>query len=215
MDATLKQTVTDKHKFLLPKVKQCMIIRLDKNGDPFAEFNFKVGPANGEHIGGICRFCFAASHLCTEYTVRKCTKELIESDSDDISVDNVLNDRSNIASNAKFVKDLKDLATSNKIKLKDEEINVMTLPNSSNSRFCYTWINWYSSSFGDHIPNSNEIHLTTVEKEELWMEYKLDVGSLEAVSYSHFVYIFNNHFPHVGYCKLRYMSITKVFCDVL
>ena len=122
----------------------------------------------------------------------------MESESGDVSYDDQLNDRSSVPTDDDFQRNLKPLVISKKGSLTDKDTSVMILPNTSKARFCCTWIHWYSTSFGDHIPNSDEIHLATVEKEELWLEYRADVGVSEAVCYSQFVTIFNNHFPHVS-----------------
>lgn len=195
-EATLKQTVTEKHIFLLPKVRECIVeVKIDKNGNHVPQFNFVVGQRTGDHIGGVCRYCFALCHGCSDYQIRKCTQEILNLD--DASVDSTLNDRSNIPTDAAFLKNLKELVLSQNATYTSVTESVMKLPNTEKSRFCYTWIQWYTTSFGDHCPNSNEIHLTTVEKDELWKEYMGDVGEKECVSYTRFVYTFNTHFQNV------------------
>lgn len=61
---------------------------------------------------------------------------------------------------------------------------------------------WYFESFGDHVPNSEEIHLENFEVTKIWEEYYSDLKE-GSVTYGHFVYIWHESCPCVNLTEAR------------
>jgi len=83
-------------------------------------------------------------------------------------------------------------------------------PFSEHYQDCILWLNWFFKTFGDKMPNFDEIRLSLMGKTEVYEHYKKDSISdrgehYQLVSYSMFVSLWNICFPH---CVIR------PFCDI-
>ena len=52
-----------------------------------------------------------------------------------------------------------------------EKLCIAKLPNTETAHHCYNWLENYFKLCGDNEPNSNEIHLDTVNKKDIYEEY--------------------------------------------
>jgi hypothetical protein len=76
-----------------------------------------------------------------------------------------------------------------------QNIVSMILPNTEGSIEMYYWMEEYFNLVGDHMPNSNEIHLETMPFKDLHKVY-LD-ESFHKLSAVHFRWVWTNMFHHV------------------
>ena len=74
---------------------------------------------------------------------------------------------------------------------------MMLIPNSVSALDAYDWMHEYFNSFGEHVPNSDQIHLEYTPVKSIWEEYLEDSFGAETVSYSYFVRLWHKCFPHV------------------
>jgi hypothetical protein len=51
------------------------------------------------------------------------------------------------------------------IRLTNEEMGLLHLDNGSKSKACYSYMKFVFKCIGDHMPNSDEIHLDTMSKQ--------------------------------------------------
>ena len=105
------------------------------------------------------------------------------------------------------------------LELDEEEIRIgMLMANGPMNHLARAWMSVFFAMVGDQIPNSNEIHLETQEKLEIWAEYVWDMFHLfedNALCYSKFLDLWDTVFPHV---KIRvYKDVTGkcTVCAVL
>ncbi len=89
-------------------------------------------------------------------------------------------------------------------------IQAALIPFSNSSQFAVEWLRQYFDTYGDHIPNSDEIRLSQVSKVDVYEDFLRDCKNygthdddprpLPAVSYTTFVELWNCIFPH---CVIR------------
>ena len=98
--------------------------------------------------------------------------------------------------------------------LTPEEVRVGLMPNGPMHHLAKAWMSVFFHMVGDQIPNSDEIHLETQEKLEIWAEYVWDMfflGEYEALCYSKFLELWDLVFPHV---KIRVYKAVTGKCTV-
>ena len=61
----------------------------------------------------------------------------------------------------------------------------------------YTWMDYFFTSYGCKVPNSDQIHVDHMEMKVLWQEYVDDLGEVNSVGYHSFLELWHTCFPHV------------------
>lgn len=101
------------------------------------------------------------------------------------------------------------------LELDSEEVRIgMLMPNGPKHHFAAAWLDAFFDLVGDKIPNSNEIHLETQDKFEIWAEYVWDMFHLcedQALCYSNFLKLWDLVFPHV---KIRVYKAVTGKCNI-
>ena len=187
-----------RHNFMLKRVRECMkdFSKLDKNGRTRAEYDWCIGEAPGPVLSGLCRRCFGLCYNTSHNLVDACCSE-IRPGHIQKSSDRALGDRTAVKGGKEFFKELGRLAKLHDYQLSADDKALMLLPNSTESIDCYSWMRQYFNDYGEHVPNSDQIHLEHVPIKSIWEEYTDDPGQSDTVSYKQFVTIWVKCFPHV------------------
>ena len=179
---------------MLEKVKLCVkdLKRLDKNGKRRPYYDLTLGDRLGLSLNGVCRDCFAMCYGCSHNLVDSCCKEIREPKNAGQplakSADPVFNDRSTIDPyDTQFFKDIKALCESKGVDLTSHDRAMLCLPNTVKSQDAYHWMEYYFTSYGCRVPNSEQIHLDHVTFKELWQEYVTDIGEDGSLQYNAFI----------------------------
>jgi hypothetical protein len=99
--------------------------------------------------------------------------------------------------------------------LDPEEVRVGLMPNGQMHHLAKAWMSVFFQMVGDQIPNSNEIHLETQDKLEIWAEYVWDMhflGEYEALCYTKFLELWDLVFPHV---RIRVYKAVTGKCTII
>ena len=154
---------------MLAKVRRCVtdLMKLGRNGKCRPEYNWTLGDEAGKSIAGLCRNCFAKGYNTSHNLVDTCCQE-IRPDNELSSIlqtpDTQLGDKSAVYSADKsFFKEIELLVKSKGVDLTPEQRGLMLLPNTVPAVDCYTWMHWYFTSYGEHVPNCEQKHLDHIE----------------------------------------------------
>lgn len=71
------------------------------------------------------------------------------------------------------------------------------LHNTTKAMDAYTWMDYFFTSYGCKVPNSDQIHVDHMEMKVLWQEYVDDLGEVNSVGYHSFLELWHTCFPHV------------------
>jgi hypothetical protein len=93
------------------------------------------------------------------------------------------------------------------------------LPTSHKALRCYSWFESFFNQVGDFIPNSNEIHLEKCDKKDIYnifvSEMRSDYEDDAIVTYSYFLKIWKECFPHVKVREYKAVTGKCQCCTIL
>ena len=104
--------------------------------------------------------------------------------------------------------------------LTDHERVCLKIPNNYIAKLTSLWMEAHFNLVGDHMPNkANEIHLETIEKKEIWLEYVNDCANIfkldKCMGYSHFTEFWQTYFSHVKIREYKAVSGKCYMCSIL
>ena len=205
-DISEMHTREDRHMFILERVRRCVNteVILDKNGDVMPSYNWTLGEAPGPSIGNFCRFCFGMCYGVGHGLVDTCCKEVrpdgqIPFNRRRKSSEPLFNDKVNYKAkeDKEMLKDIEQLVNSKGLNLSAKQRALMLLPNTERALDAFTWMDRYFTDYGEHVPNSEEIHLEHVEIKTIWTEFVADQHANHAISYNQFCELWHTCFPLV------------------
>jgi hypothetical protein len=101
---------------------------------------------------------------------------------------------------------------------KESDYALASAHNTESYILCIAWLEDFFRSSGDFIPNrGGEIHIEKTEKVTIHEQYEADLqfSGVSIVSYTTFLHVWDNHFPH---CKIRAFKAVSgkcTFCALL
>ena len=190
-----------RREFLLDRVKKCVkdLSKVDKDGKcrPVYEWSTGEKVGSGIYVRGLCRICFASCHEASHYLLDECCKIIRPDTMNHSASGNAFYDRTAVPDDKKFFKDIEELVQSKGISLSNEQKGLMLLPNAVFAIESYRWMGWYFKSYGDQVPNSDQINLEYIIVKSIWEEYKNDVGEERSLTYPAFLRLWHTCFPYV------------------
>ena len=161
------------------------------------QHKFKIGV--GANAATVCRTAWARAFNISHHMLDSLAQEYKSGQLGAKS--RALNDHSHSCKDYHSAMNKLQLVTDNPSKY----LAGMILPNTDASKEAYYWFKEYFEICGDHMPNSNEIHLESQDKIEIYEVYKREC--LHKFHYTHWDWLWTNLYPHV---KIRvYKQVRK------
>jgi hypothetical protein len=177
------------------------------------KFVFHVGTGANQHV--VCRKGFIKAYTLSRWYLDdvihryKCGHKATE-----------LNEKTSIPASVVSDGAISAFAEEFGIRLTPEHLGNLRMADSVNTKLTVSWMTYYFSLVGDHVPNSfNEIHLEPIPRSDVYKEFCFNMEHIGdgtgAVSLDVFRKIWKEVFPHVRIRKYKSSCGHCNLCSIL
>jgi hypothetical protein len=179
------------------------------------KFNFTIGSGDKQHV--VCKSGFIKAYTLSRWYVDDVISRYKAGHKTGISD---LNEKTSIPPHIVSDKTLTSFAEEFGITLTPEHLGNLRMADGIQSKLTVSWMSYYFSLVGDHVPNSNnEIHLEPIPRSDVYKEYCFDMAQVGdgsgALSLDAFRDIWKNVFPHVRIRKYKSSCGHCNLCSIL
>ena len=212
MTDSLRLTKEEKKTYFLQKILSFQVRVTPKKKHKFV---YVVGPSTNQHV--VCKKGFVKAYTLSRWYVDDVISRYKSGHKNGMAD---LTEKTAIPADVVSDKALSAFAEEFGISLTPEHLGNLRMADSVQTKVTVSWMTYYFSLVGDHVPNSNnEIHLEPIPRSDVYKEYKFDMDNvgdgITPLSLDVFRKVWKEVFPHVKIRKYKSSCGHCNLCSIL